>query len=87
MADFLKNAVYLGFGVISITREKVEEMVKEWVDEGKIQPSQTNEFINRLLERGEKERAELQWFIQDIRKLEERLERLEKGQPVSGGEQ
>lgn len=61
----MKKVTYLGFGVVAVSREKIEQKVREWTESENLNPSESKHLIDRLVEQGEQERAELQCIVQD----------------------
>ena len=75
MQDFLRKVFNLGLGVFSVTKEKVEEIVKELVKKGEVSQEEGKKLVNELLEKGEKTRKELEAQIEKIVKgIIERLD-------------
>jgi len=75
MQDFLKKVFNLGLGVFAVTKEKVEEIVKELVKKGEVSQEEGKKLVNELLEKGEKSRKELEAQIEKIVKgIIERLD-------------
>jgi len=66
MQDFLKKVFNLGLGVFAVTKEKVEEIVKELVKKGEVSQEEGKKLVNELLEKGEKSRKELEAQIEKI---------------------
>ena len=61
--------------MFSVTKEKVEEIVKELVKKGEVSQEEGKKLINELLEKGEKSRKELEAQIEKIVKgIIERLD-------------
>lgn len=65
LEDFLKKVTHLGFGVVAVSREKIEQKVREWTESEHLNPSESKRLVDRLVEQGEQERAELQRIVQD----------------------
>jgi polyhydroxyalkanoate synthesis regulator phasin len=65
LEDFLKKVTHLGFGVVAVSREKIEQKVREWTESEHLNPSESTRLVDRLVEQGEQERAELQRIVQD----------------------
>jgi polyhydroxyalkanoate synthesis regulator phasin len=53
MSDILKKAMNLGFGILSVKKEDIEELIDEMVKKGEIKRDeakvQVNEIINKIL--------------------------------------
>ncbi|AEJ44772.1 hypothetical protein TC41_2881 [Alicyclobacillus acidocaldarius subsp. acidocaldarius Tc-4-1] len=63
--DQFRKMVDLGIGLITYSSEKIAEAARQWAEEKRMTPQQTKEFVQELVERGEKERAEFQNSIQE----------------------
>ncbi len=61
----LDMIISLGWGTISLTREKAEKMVDQLIARGEISREEAKNTINELVERGEKERNEVRKYMQD----------------------
>lgn len=94
MADIIEKALLTGLGVLSITREKAEDVVNELIEKGEIKKEKQSELIDRLLEKGKETRGEIEKTVEktihnvlermdipsrsDIESLEKRIKKLEK---------
>ncbi len=68
----IKNIVYLGVGMASATREKVEEMVEDLVKRGEVASADRSKAIDELTQRAQATAA-------DVRKIvDERIEAVGK---------
>lgn len=56
--------ISLGWGTVSLTREKAEKMVDQLIARGEINREEAKKTINELVDRGEKERAEVRQYLQ-----------------------
>ncbi|WP_156900264.1 phasin family protein [Alicyclobacillus contaminans] len=65
MDGWFKAVMDLGLGMAALSKEKVEQKLKEWTDAGHLSPSEARRMMNTLVERGEQERAELRRMIQE----------------------
>lgn len=61
----LDMIISLGWGTVSLTREKAEKMVDQLIARGEISREEAKSTINELVERGEKERDEVRRFLQE----------------------
>jgi polyhydroxyalkanoate synthesis regulator phasin len=94
MEQLLKKVILAGIGVLSLTRDKVEELLEELVKRGEIESKEKSDILANLAKRGEEQKAEIEEKIkeivdktfsrikiatkEDIHRLEEKLEKLEK---------
>ncbi len=56
--------ISLGWGTVSLTREKAEKMVDLLIKRGEISREEAKNTLNELVNRGEKERAEIRQHLQ-----------------------
>lgn len=68
MLDIIKKTILAGLGLISLTREKAEEIAKDLIKRGELAETEEAKFVKDLLEQAEKSRAELE------KKLEKTVE-------------
>ena len=61
----IEKALYLGLGVFSVTRERVEKVVNELMDKGEISREEAGEVIEDLIKRGEEERKAIRNLVQE----------------------
>ncbi len=73
MADVMDTLLALGFGALSMTREKAKKIVDELVKRGEVRLEESKDLIDKLVARGEEERAEMHKL------LKEELERAKSG--------
>jgi len=57
--------ISLGWGTVSLTRERAEIMVDLLIKRGEISREEAKKTINELVDRGEKERAEVKQYLQE----------------------
>jgi polyhydroxyalkanoate synthesis regulator phasin len=95
MMDFIKKGLAFGLGLAVTSKEQAEKMVNELVKKGELSLEESKDMINQLIQRGEEEKNELKRIIReqlkqmmgeldlatkdDINKLEQRIQKLEKG--------
>lgn len=60
MKGFIEKMLLAGLGGLTITREKAEEIVADLVKKGEVARNDQSEFVNRLLEKGENTRTEIE---------------------------
>jgi polyhydroxyalkanoate synthesis regulator phasin len=60
MNDLLRKVVLTGIGLATLTKEKIEEVVKDVVEKGKLSEKEGKEFVDELLKKSEgaKEKVE-----------------------------
>ena len=57
--DIIRKAVLLGLGVISLTKEKAEEVVDDLVKRGEVASGDRFKTVDKLLKEAEKQQEEL----------------------------
>jgi polyhydroxyalkanoate synthesis regulator phasin len=65
MIDLLKKTLLTGVGVVALTKEKIEEVAKEFVEKGKITEQEGKTLVEDLLARSEESRKEFQNQIEE----------------------
>ena len=94
MRDELRRAALVTSGVVDLTRQKAEQVVKELVKSGYIRSEQTSGAVKELLKRSDTNRKEITRFIRselknqieglglatkrDLERLERKVARLEE---------
>ena len=61
----MKRALFVGLGLLSLTREKAEKVIKEMVEKGDITTEEGSGFVDELIKRGEEANQEIKKFIKD----------------------
>ena len=59
MIDLIKKAVLTGMGVISLTKEKIDEFSRELIDKGKLTEQEGEKFIQEMWRRAEESKEAL----------------------------
>lgn len=94
MIDLLKNTMFLGLGLASLTKEKIEEVAKELIKKGQLSEKEGKDFIDDLTKRSKEAGKEIKGKIEkgasdalkkmnlasrdDLEELEKRIKKLEK---------
>lgn len=69
MFELLKKALYLGLGAVSLTEEKLRQMLDEMVAQGALGKKEGEELIKEFLQTASENRQKLQKLIEDRVKL------------------
>ena len=64
MIDLVKKAMFTGIGMMSLTKEKVEEIAGEFVEKGKLSEQEGKNLVSDLLKRSEESKGELKKQIE-----------------------
>jgi polyhydroxyalkanoate synthesis regulator phasin len=99
MIDLIKKTVLMGVGLAAMTKEKVEEVAREIAKNAQLSSEKGQEFVDEVVGRAEKARAELDATVQrlinerlrkadvatksDFAALEARIARLEAQTPAA----
>jgi polyhydroxyalkanoate synthesis regulator phasin len=94
MIDLLKNTMFLGLGLASLTKEKIEEVAKELIKKGQLSEKEGKDFIEDLSKRSKEAGKEIKGKIEkgaadalkkmnlasrdELEELEKRIKKLEK---------
>ena len=93
MFDLLKKATLMGIGITSMTKDKIEELAKEIVEEGKLSEEEGKKLVEDLLKQSDEARKDLESRVEklvksalekldipsyaEVEKLEVRIKKLE----------
>ncbi len=73
MMELIKKAIFIGAGMASLTAEKIEEMVSDFVKKGELSEKQGRELVEELLDKSSKTRKE--WTERVEKMIQEKLQR------------
>ncbi len=65
MIDLVKKSLLTGLGLASLTKEKVEDVAKAFVEKGKMTEQEGRELVDELLARSEESKEELKKQIEE----------------------
>ena len=65
MVRMIEKSMLLGLGILTLTRDRVVQMVNSMVAEGEVKEEEASNIIDRLVARGEEEREELRNLVRD----------------------
>ncbi len=65
MKTLLEKGLLAGIGLLSMTREKAQNIVEELSQEGEAQKNEVSRWVDQLADRGEEERQALRKLIRD----------------------
>ncbi|NLE43418.1 MAG: polyhydroxyalkanoate synthesis regulator [Chloroflexi bacterium] len=70
MSNLIEKTLFLGLGVLTMTRDKVVATVDELVKAGEVEASESRRLVDELVTKGEAEQKEIRRLInQEIDKL------------------
>ncbi len=59
----MRKILYLGWGAVSLSREKTEKYIAGMVDKGRLSSEEAERYVNELVKKGEEERKEIQNLV------------------------
>jgi polyhydroxyalkanoate synthesis regulator phasin len=65
MVDLLKKTLYVSLGIISMTKEKVEDLAKKVASEAKLSESDGKQFVDEVLKRSDEIRELIEKIVSD----------------------
>lgn len=65
MKSLLEKGFLAGIGLLSMTREKAQQVIDELTQEGEVQKNEVKEWVDQLSSRGEEERQALRKLVRD----------------------
>ena len=65
MTNVFEKGLLAGIGLLSMTREKAQDIIEELTHEGELQKSEAKQWVDQLSDRGEEERQALRKLIRD----------------------
>ncbi|MDN5300623.1 MAG: hypothetical protein PWQ60_137 [Thermoanaerobacteraceae bacterium] len=65
MLNLLEKSMYLGFGIFSYSREKIEKIVEELVEKGEITKKDAQKMVSDMVKKGQEQKKELGKIIRD----------------------
>ncbi len=79
MIDLVKKVLLTGVGVAALTKDKIEEVARDFVEKGKMTEKEGRAFVDDLVTRSEESRAELQKQIESrVQKVLEKMDLAKK---------
>jgi len=94
MLDLIKKSLYLGLGVLTLTKEKIETLVDELIEKGQLSKEEKPKIMQDIMQRIKREEKALSTKVKtivkgvvnevgmvtksDIRELNSRLDEIEK---------
>jgi len=66
MQELIKSMFYLGAGAAFATKDKIDEIKNDLVEKGKMTQDEGRQFVDDLIKRSEKARADMEKKVQDV---------------------
>ena len=65
MIDLIKKAMFVGIGIASLTKDKIEEIAKEFVEKGKISEQEGKKLVDELLARSDESKEAIRQQVDE----------------------
>jgi len=65
MTSLFEKSVLIGLGLLSMTREKAQQVVEELTRRGEVNRQEAQEWVDRLEQRGNEERQAIRKLVHD----------------------
>ena len=65
MKSLLEKGFLAGIGLLSMTREKAQEVIEELTHEGELQKNEVKQWVDELSDSGEEERQALRKLVRE----------------------
>jgi polyhydroxyalkanoate synthesis regulator phasin len=65
MKNLFEKSFLAGIGLLSMTREKAQDLIDELSHEGEVQKGEVKQWVDQLSDRGEEERQALRKLVRD----------------------
>jgi polyhydroxyalkanoate synthesis regulator phasin len=66
MIDLVKKAMLTGIGVASLTKDKIEEIAKEFARQGKLSEQEGEKLVREMVSKTEESKQDLKKQINDL---------------------
>jgi polyhydroxyalkanoate synthesis regulator phasin len=65
MIELVKKAMFTGIGMMSLTKDKVEEVAQDFIEKGKMSKQEGEKFVSDLLKRSEESKKDLKKQVEE----------------------
>lgn len=70
MFELIKKSIYLGLGLLNVTKEKAEEIVNDLVKRGEVTEGEAKKMVDKILKEAEEQQKKIEQIIEErIRKV------------------
>lgn len=66
MIELIKKAMFTGIGVAALTKDKVEELAGEFVEQGKLSEAEGKKLVDEIMDRSKESQEELNQKIETM---------------------
>lgn len=74
MIELIKKAMFTGIGLAALTKEKVEELAQDFIEQGKLSEKEGEKLVDDIMERSRESQQELSAQIDKL--VQEGLEKM-----------
>ena len=68
MIELIKKAMFSGVGIITMTKDKLEEMAQDFVEKGKLSEQEGKKFVDEFIQRSDESKEMIR------RQIDERIQ-------------
>ena len=83
MFDLIKRTMLTGVGLAAMTKDKIEELAKEFAEKGKLTEKEGKELVDDLLQKSEKAKKDLEKDIEKVVKNTMKKMNIASGEELS----
>ncbi|MCP3899545.1 MAG: hypothetical protein GY707_07525 [Desulfobacteraceae bacterium] len=65
MIDLIKKAMFTGIGVATLTKEKIEEVSRDFVEKGKLSEIEGRKLVEELISHSEASKKDLELLVEE----------------------
>ena len=65
MIDLIKKAMFTGIGIASLTKDKIEEIAKDFAEKGKLSEQEGKKFVDELLMRSDESKEAIRQQVDE----------------------
>jgi polyhydroxyalkanoate synthesis regulator phasin len=65
MIELVKKAMFTGIGMMSLTKDKVEEVAQDFIEKGKMSKQEGEKFVSDLLKSSEESKQDLKKQVEE----------------------
>lgn len=65
MVDLLKKTLYVSMGIVSMTKEKVEDLAKKVASEAKLSESEGKQFVDDVLKKSDEIKESIEKIVNE----------------------
>ncbi len=66
MIELIKKAMLTGLGVASLTKEKIEEVAKDFIEKGKLTEQEGKKLVDELMARSEESKEDIKKQVDEV---------------------